>query len=303
MPRDNEGRQFSEDIDRLLQGKEPVARRDDLDYADTVLFARRLVGLREEPQPEFVGRLKRRLLTDMASQDAQATESGSWLMRLFAHPGLRVAMVSTFVMLAAVGLIWRAGLLSPGMSQAPDAEPGMLMAPPAPSLPEAGFPEMARAADDAKNQAGGEATMTSTAPSPIVILAYSTPSVTSGEDVDISVMFQNHGPDGYVLTPFPPAIAIRETATGRVVYTFAAGTSSNVLSAMESLRYEVVWNQEDARGLQVAPGRYEVVVELTEAKPESGDWTVSAGSHDATEFDILSRTTNGMEEDSDPSQE
>lgn len=286
--RDDDERQFSEDIERLLRGEEPLERLPDADYAETVLFARRLVELRQDPDEEFAGRLRRNLLTDMATRDSRAHEAGSWFTRLFARPGLRLAMVSTFVVLAAVGLVWRAGLLSPALPEAGDAAPpSMLTTPSAPAFPTTDAPEMARAQGDAAAKAADEPGVSATYAGPVMLTVYVAPTNVSGDDINISLVFRNEGPDGYTLTPFPPGIVIREVATGRVVRTFGAGTSTTALSAMESLQYDVLWNQEDESGRQVQPGRYQIDTEFIEVRLEKGDLTVPAGAYDATTFDIL----------------
>ena len=301
--RDNEERQFSEDIERLLRGEEPMERLSDADYAETVLFARRLVELRQEPDEEFAGRLRRNLLTEMAARDAQAGEAGSWFTRLFARPGLRLAMVSTFVVLAAVGLVWRAGLLPPAVPQAGDATPpSMLTTPSAPAVTATNAPEMARGQDGAADKSAVGPAPSAPTVGPVTVTVYVAPTNASGEDVSIALVFRNAGPDGYTLAPFPPGIVIREIATGRVVRTFSAGDYTGVISAMESLQYTVVWNQEDDSGRQVQPGRYQIDAEIVEARLEKGDLTVPAGAYDSTAFDILSLTTNGTGVDSEISQ-
>jgi hypothetical protein len=132
-----------------------------------------------------------------------------------------------------------------------------------------------------------------------MITVYVAPTNASGDDINIALVFRNEGPDGYSLAPFPPGIIIREMATGQVVRTFSAGTSTGVISAMESLQYTVVWNQEDDSGRQVQPGRYQINAEIVEARLEKGDLTVPAGAYDSTAFDILSLTTNGTGVDSE----
>jgi hypothetical protein len=297
--RDNEELRFTEDIERLLQGEEPLERHGDPDYAETVRFARRLLQLQEEPSTEFASRLRRSLTTAMASQDTSREQAGSWFTRLFGNPGLRLAVVSTFVVLAAVGLVWRAGLLFPGMAQAPDATPGMLTAPPsAPSQVAPGAPEMARAEDGAKGQGDESVAMAGVSESPIVVAANITPEIASGERLNISIVFSNNSTEVYRLTPFPPAVAIRETSTGRVVYTFAAGTSSVQLSPIEQLNYTVAWDQTGWDGTQVESGWYEVDVEGITATVEKGDMATAAGVPNVTPFNILSPTTGSTVEDS-----
>lgn len=297
--RDDEGLRFTEDIERLLQGEEPLESNADPDYAETVRFARRLLQLQEEPSTEFTVRLRRSLTTAMASQDAARGQAGSWFTRLFGNPGLRLAVASTFVVLAAIGLVWRAGLLAPGMSQSPDATPGMLTAPPSvPSQAAPGAPEMARSEEGDKRDGAGDVAMTGLSHSPIAVAANIAPEVSSGESLNISIVFSNTSAEVYHLTPFPPAIAIRETSTGRVVYTFAAGTSSVELSPIEELNYTVVWDQTGWDGTQVESGWYEVDVEGITATVEKGDVAAAAGAQNAACFNILTPTTSSPVENS-----
>jgi len=291
-PRDNAGRQFSEDIEKLLHGEEPSTGNADVDYMETVQFARRLLDLGQEPDSDFALKLRRRLLTNMAAQDVPEKDSRSWFVQLFSRPGLRLALVSTFVVIAAVGLIWRAGFLSPmATPPAEDAAPGMLTAPPAPLAPEAGGPQMARVPDDgAKDSTMAAATSPTTT---IVMEGYVEPTAAFGQEVGITLVFRNDGAAGYFLTPFPPSVAIREAETGRIVFTFVEGTSSLELSAMESIQYDLVWDQRGSGGAQVEPGRYEVDVEMMDAQLEKGGESVPAGAGGIAAFDILPETVNG----------
>ena len=299
--RDNEERQFLEDIELLLKGEEPAVRLGDADYNETVLLARRLIELRQEPGDEFAGRLKRNLATRLAEEDARAQDSTSWFMRLFGRPGLGLAVVSTFVVLAAVGLVWRVGLLSPSMPQSGDVPPGMLTAPAAPTVassePDAGSTEMMRGQEADPSDKGSGVPADAPAPAaapagPVMAMVYVSPTAAFGEGVSIAVVYRNEGPDGYSLSPFPPGIVIREMATGHVVRTFRAGTDTSTISAMQSIQYVVVWNQEDASGRQVQSGRYQVEMEYTEARSQDGEATVSAGATGMATFEILARTTD-----------
>jgi hypothetical protein len=294
--KDNAGRQFSDDIERLLQGEEPLAYVADADYDETLRFARKLMILRQEPAPEFAAALKRRLAVTMATQDALAPESRSWFVRLFSRPGLRLAMVSTFVVLAAVGVLWRAELLSPAMPGAGEAPPDMLIAPPAPGVTDAGAPEMARATDSAAKQ-GADGAMPA-APATIVVTGYAEPSAALGERVIITITLRNEGPDGYTLTPFPPALAIRQSTTEQVVYSFAPGAATHALSSMEFTQFDVTWDQKNSAGAQVEPGRYAIDVEMMETRNQKGDMAVPASGYHVVEFDILAGTSAGTIQDS-----
>jgi len=125
---------------------------------------------------------------------------------------------------------------------------------------------------------------------------YAEPTVAFGQPIDITVVVRNDGPEGYVLTPFPPAVAIRDVATGQVVFTFVEGTSSHGLSAMESIQYDLVWDQSGSGGAQVEPGRYEVDVEIMQAQLEKGGVSVSAGASGITAFAILPASVEGTAE-------
>ena len=290
QPRDDAERRFSDDVERLLRGDEPSGDSADTDYAETVLFARRLVDLGQEPDTDFALRLRRRLVTEMAEQDVAAHDSRSWFVKLFSQPALRLALVSTFVVLAAVGLVWRAGLLSP-MASSPtdDAAVGIFSTPPAPLTPEIGGPDTARAQDSGANAA----LAVPSASTPLMITGYVEPTAALGEAVNITLEFSNSSPDGYELTPFPPTIAIREAATGQVVFTSVAGASVYSLATMETLQYNLMWDQKDSGGAQVEPGRYEVDVETLEARLEKGGMSVPAGASDITAFEILPESAGG----------
>jgi hypothetical protein len=300
--RDNTGRRFSEDIERLFNGEEPPTNVSDSDYAETLRFARNLMALRQDPDPRFAADLKHRLAITMAAQDSVASEQQSWFSQVLSRPGLRLAMVSTFVVLAAVGVLWRAGLLSPAMPGAGEAPQDMLMAPPAPGTTDAGSPEMARAAGDATKQETNAA-VPAAAPTSIVVVGYTEPTAALGESVTITITLRNEGPDGYTLTPFPPALAIRQLATGQVIFTFAPGTATHALSGMEFTQFDVTWDQRDIRGAQVEPGRYGIDVEMMDATTEKGDIAVPTASYNVAEFDILGGASAGTVRDSGTTQQ
>ncbi|MBN1152447.1 MAG: hypothetical protein JXA58_04485 [Dehalococcoidia bacterium] len=293
MPRANEEQQFSVDIERLLRGEEPVEASGDADYRETLQFARRLIELRDEPAAEFAAGLKLRLITNMAEQDAMPSGHERWFVRLFARPGLGLAVASTFVVLAIVGLVWRAGMSSPEMPQSTEpALPGVLTVPPTSDAPPPGTPELAQGPEDSAMAGTTSAPDRNAMDGSLAVTAYTATSINSGENVNISIIFSNQGPDGYHLSPFPPSVAIRETATGRVVYTFTAGTTSYPLSALESARYDVVWNQLDNSGLPVQPGKYAVDVEMLQARLEKGDSIEWMVADSITTFDILTPTAD-----------
>jgi len=288
-------RAFEQDVERLLRGEEPSGAPFDEHYADTLQFARRLVYLREEPNDEFSARLRSRLLVEMAQQDLGASgREGNWFMRLLSRPALRLAVVSTFVILAAVGLVWRAGYFSPMSEQAGGDLPSETMdegAAPAPMLEEAG-PEMARVADE---EAEEEAPMAPSAEkaSSVQIGVRNAPVYAFGELVDITLLFENTGVDGVTLFPFPPAIDIRNLETGEVVKSLPEGQSSLALSSMESTTYQLQWNQQTTKGTQATAGRYALDVHPVQAVLEKGDSVRPEGAWDISSFEILPPSGDG----------
>jgi len=282
-------RAFEQDVERLLRGEEPSGTSLDAQYEDTLQFARRLLSLRDEPNREFADRLRGRLMVEMAQQDMDSVErEGSWFVRLFSKPSLRLAVVSGFVILAAVGLVWRAGYLSPMTEQMGGDLPSEVMdegGSPAPTLEEAG-PEMVRIADE---EAEEEAPMAPSAEmaSPVQVGAHVVPSNSYGEDVQITLVFENAGPEGITLFPFPPAVTVRNVDSGEAVWTLPAGESSLMLSSMESTTYNVLWDQETDRGVQVPAGRYVVDIREVQAETENKAPVPAAGTLEIVVFEIL----------------
>ncbi|MCK9356245.1 MAG: hypothetical protein M0R22_03725 [Dehalococcoidia bacterium] len=284
--RNSDERLFSDDIERLLRGEETLPSHADAEYAETLRFARKLLALREEPRPEFTATLRDRLMTGMAEQDmaARQEDTRSWFARFFGQPGLRLAMVSTFVVLAAVGLLWKAGLFSMLPAQeaasAPTALSGNGLTPPATS---------GMNAPDALLATQGEEDAAAVARdvAPFIVSGRVAPTNAYGDTIAISLSFQNNGPEGMMLSPFPPEVSIRDVSNGQTVYTFAAGTSQLALSSMESVTYDVSWDQKDAGGTQVLPGAYEVDVQAIESRLEKGDEAESPVTQAVTSFEVL----------------
>ncbi|MFW6102894.1 MAG: hypothetical protein ACOC7M_01220, partial [Chloroflexota bacterium] len=133
---------------------------------------------------------------------------------------------------------------------------------------------MIRSTDEKEEDADAASTPPST--TPVVIRAEAAPTVAHGESVTISLFFENSGPEGMTLTPFPPAVIVRDLNTDASVYVFPSGTSSLALSSMESMQYDVTWEQTDQDGAQVPAGVYAVDVSSTTARAEYGDNDVAS---------------------------
>lgn len=264
-PRDEFERQFAEDIDRLLRGEEPLSIETDADYAEALQFAQRLMSLREEPDEEFAGQLRHRLVVELAERDAKQEASGSWFVRVFSRPSLRLAVVSTFIVLAAVGLVWRSGMLSPMTPHTEEPGPGIM------TTPDPSAPEDRAATDDPF------LTMEDPAPEAAPAAALTVQGLVSetnlyAEPVSITIEFSNEGPEPVSLAFFPPAVQIRDAATGEIVYSFAAGDRGDSIQPLGIRSYTVRWPQEDQTGAQVDSGSYIVEVAVAETNADADKW-------------------------------
>lgn len=111
-------KEFAEDIDRLLAGKEAkVDEKMNEDYRSNIDFAGKIIECRGEPSPSFQEGLKRRLLSKLAEQEvaeAQQQETASfwdWLRNLILrNPAWRVATVPITVAVLALVVVLAIGL-------------------------------------------------------------------------------------------------------------------------------------------------------------------------------------------------
>ncbi len=305
--RDSSEKRFSDDIERLLRGEAPGPTAGDSDYAGMLQFARRIFALRQEPRPEFTRRLRDDLLSRAVEPDEAREHGGvrSFLDNLlFGRPALRLALVSSFIVLAAVGLMWRAGMISPMMEQAGEAAPAMLeeegeaatamldeegaAAPPAKGEEEEDTMRVTEEAEETAEEECAPVPGFGATEMPVDIRAYTAPSHKYGAAVEISIVFENAGPGTLSLQPFPPRVLIREAGTDTVVRSFAAGTSQLEQSPMESTQYSLVWDQKDDSGTQVSAGRYEIDIDTLEVYPSTNDVPLPASARGVVAFDVVS---------------
>ena len=118
-PKKKKERQFTEDIDRLLVGKEvKVDEKRDDDYRSNISFAEKLIECRGGPSLVFQDSLKRRLLLKLAEkEEAEAAKRErisfwSWLRNLFSQSQTwRLTAVQIAVAAMTLALIWGTGPL------------------------------------------------------------------------------------------------------------------------------------------------------------------------------------------------
>lgn len=125
----DEGKQFSEYLDRLLAGEDIEAGEDaDEDYRTAINFAKKLTEFHADPSPHFKAKLKERLLLELAKQEAAShqKERVNWfwegLRNLIPQSAVwRTATVTVVLMLMVVGSLWGTGVFTPSVT--PDGEP------------------------------------------------------------------------------------------------------------------------------------------------------------------------------------
>jgi hypothetical protein len=229
----NFDKEFSEAIDRMLAGEEiePYADMPD-DYREAIDFARKLIELKGVPRPSFKAQLKDSLLGKLSEMEQ---EKAGWkrfwekLRHLVPQrPLWRAVTASLLVIVVAGGVIWGTGILT-----AP---------PPAPSP--------SRLCLDV------EAVPTKTAYATWAKNAY-----LPGEEAEIEFKFKNVSSERITVTPFPPRIQVMRPRPHEVVRFFSAGSAELNLLPGETVRYTLVWNQQDDNGQQVTPGWYYVDIE------------------------------------------
>ena len=117
---ENIKRKFSQELDKMLAGEEPVPdEAPGEDYHSVISFAGRLVGLRPKPSPAFRSQLKERLLLKLNQQEMETPQEAKWsrilegVKRLVPERvALRAAAITSLVAIWAIGVLWGAGVFS-----------------------------------------------------------------------------------------------------------------------------------------------------------------------------------------------
>jgi anti-sigma-K factor RskA len=103
---------------------------------------------------------------------------------------------------------------------------------------------------------------TVTTPSILGVTAATSKSEYSvGEDVGIRVRLKNITSTTLTIKKYPPILSVMDSDTGQPVYTTIPGESTIVLAAGMETSFNVQWDQRNAIGLFVSPGRYYLELE------------------------------------------
>ncbi len=254
----DEERKFSENLDRLLAGKEVEPGEDmSKDYQTAVNFAQKLTEFRAEPSSEFKARLKQRLLLEWTKQDMAAREEakGNWfregLRRLVPQsPVWRTAAATLVVVIVVAGVLWRTGMFTQvpalvTMEKVVEEEQlgvGGAVPEAAPAARSLEAEEVLRPMIEVE-----------VLPSDTIVSPY-------GEPVTSEFIFINISSEAITITNFPPAIQIVGRGALGPVRSFAEGDESLELLPSETVSHFFVWDQRDNDGKQVAPGWYTLFV-------------------------------------------
>ena len=249
----NEEKEFSENIDRLLAGRDIEAGEDvSEDFRSAIQFAQKLEELRDESLPAFKDQLRRRLLLKLAEKEAAAEEqkekrASFWeaLRNLVPRsPVWRTATATVAVAVMAAVVFWGSGIFVQAPEQTAERGPAPATAP-APKVAPEGPPV---------------AMLDSGAILNLEPVVEETNVYMTGEEIIIDLVFTNTGSESIIVPSFPPVIQISRADTGAVVRSFAQGSESAEISASGMLDYTLVWDQLDDSGNQVEPGRYSIIV-------------------------------------------
>lgn len=274
----DEARRFLKDMDRLLAGEEVVPGEDATDdYRSAIDFARRLVEMGEGPSPAFQARLKERLLSKLAEQEAAAQQEGRpsrlWnvLDRLFPRsPVWRTAVATVVIVAVTAGVLWGTGVFTTApagvveKAMLEEAELATGKAAPTEALaPRAGAvqdvqPEAEMAAEEAALPLTFDLQITAMAA--VATVSQPTTVVPYQSEVPFNIAILNESSQPAMVTPFPPSVTIVEQATMRPVFTFEAGPGAREIPPSQRAGVLLLWKQLDDAGIQVPPGAYRVIV-------------------------------------------
>jgi hypothetical protein len=248
MGRDKETRKkFIEYLDRILAGEEIPADLDmDEELRATLEFARKMSVLRPIPSDTFQAQLKAGLLQKLDAQEARAKEGqGSFWRTLWRQPVWQGAITVAFAVFI-VGMLWRAGIFSPELSQ--------------PTATETSTPTQTTTSTTTET---ATATETATIPQEVFLsVDAATDKIIyeSGEKVRIELELINRSPEQLTIEKLPPILSLMSIETGQPVFTFAAGQETRTLAPNQTVKFTLTWNQVDFHG-QPVTGVYYLEIE------------------------------------------
>ena len=238
-----EARQFTEELDKMLAGKETGAGHDEK-MLRTLDFARKIRASRNEPSAQFESRLKQRLLTKMAERN-EAKQKTNWLTALIRQPVWRT-VTAVLVIAIVAGAAWGAGIFrnsenhngstdrtitmnatTATQTSVPESTQTPMLAATAPPNAAGAVPSLGAGASPAPT------TTLVTIPAPVLLISASTDrtSYAAGDIIDIKITMQNTAAESITLDNTPPNLSIMSLETQQPVYTFNSGGRKSVIDA------------------------------------------------------------------------
>jgi hypothetical protein len=276
-----DSRIFSENLDRLLAGKEvKIDPAAGVELVAALDFAKKMTVLRSEPSSQFQANLKARLLQQLRDKEALQEDSG-WFGRLFR--GQRIwltAAVCAALLIIVGGVLLKTGVISP---------PGSSWVSP---------PPVTSATTTATTTATATTTTTMATttvpalPAGKYLLADASvdkPVYQPGEPVNIEVSLTNISGRSFTITQYPPILSLMSTDTRQAVYTFTAGQLSQTIPPGQKASFTLSWNQTDSKGSLVKSGNYYIELEDLDLQGKA----VKLDLQKPVEFDILNPVSGG----------
>jgi len=241
-----EERVFAEQLDKALAGQAMQISPGAADDLRTALeFSQRMVNLRPDPRLQFRTVLKVNLIQQLKEKEERQPSGRSWFWSVMPREPIWQATLVLAIMLVVGGVIWGT-LFHPFTTN-------VVKVPTAPTVTSTA-PAPTAAATTASTAAPAN---------PYLAAQGSTdkPVYQSGEPVKIEISWQNLTSQDLTINEFPPIVSLMETSDAQPVYTFAAGKSSRILTPGQKAVFSYTWDQRDAQGNLVAPGRYYLELE------------------------------------------
>lgn len=243
----NNGRQLSDDLDKVISGEQSEVTDESLEDLDkTLKFAKRMVDSRIDPSPAFRDNLRKRLLSKMIEQEMETERKKAGLRSFWDNiiagltprsPAWRTVIASIAVFMVALVVVWRMGLFTD-------------------TSPIVGLPPTTGVGSQ----------------SPIeVTTTISKETYNTGELISVKFTFHNESEEVLTLETFPPKLVI--AAASLRPYKTIPGGESKKLSPSETIEYTFTWDQIDDNEQQVPPGTY--VINMLDIELEDGRGTVT----------------------------
>jgi hypothetical protein len=266
-----EARIFSENLDRLLAGKEAkIGAAAGNELITALDFARKMTALRSEPSPQFQANLKARLLQQIRDKEALQEDSG-WFGRLFRGQRVWLTAAVCAALLIVVGsVLWRTGVISPPGSN--------YVAPPVITSTTATTTATATATTTTTT-----VTVPATGKYLLADASVDKPVYQPGETVNIQISLTNVSGRPFTITQYPPILSLMSSDTRQAVFTFTAGQLSQTIPPGQKTSFTLSWNQADSKGRPVKGGNYYIELEDLDLQGKA----VKLDLQKPVEFDIL----------------